>query len=69
MKLRTAAVLLLAIALLTTLGWTTDSCGQAKIPRVGAALPDRAGRPLRLVPRSEIPGLVQPRAALEETPA
>ena len=30
-----AAALLLAVALLTTLGWTGESWGQAKLPRVG----------------------------------
>ncbi len=35
MKHRTAAVLLLTVALLTTLGWPGESWGQAKIPRVG----------------------------------
>jgi len=32
---RVAAVLLLAVAFLTTLGWTGESWGQAKLPRVG----------------------------------
>ncbi len=35
MKHRTAAVLLLSIAWLTTIGWTGESWGQEKIPRVG----------------------------------
>ena len=35
MKYRPAAVLLLAVALLSTLGWTGETWGQAKIPRVG----------------------------------
>jgi hypothetical protein len=35
MKRRAVAVLLLSAALLTTLGWTGESWGQAKIPRVG----------------------------------
>ena len=32
---RVATVLLLAVALLTTLGWTEESWGQAKAARVG----------------------------------
>ena len=32
---RTTAVLLLAVALLTILGWTGESWGQTKLPRVG----------------------------------
>ena len=32
---RAAAVLLLTVALLSILGWTAESCGQAKLPRVG----------------------------------
>ncbi len=35
MKNRVAAVLLLAGAVLTTLGWTGEAWGQAKLPRVG----------------------------------
>jgi putative ABC transport system substrate-binding protein len=35
MKHRTAAVLLLSVALLTTIGWTEESWGQAKVARVG----------------------------------
>ena len=35
MKYRIGAVLLFLVALLTTLGWTTASWGQAKIARVG----------------------------------
>jgi len=35
MQHRTAAGLLVSVALLTTLGWTAVSWGQAKIPRVG----------------------------------
>ena len=35
MKHRTAAVLLLMVALLTSLGWTGETWGQAKISRVG----------------------------------
>ena len=35
MKNRIAAVLLFAVALLTTVGWAGESWGQAKLPRVG----------------------------------
>ena len=35
MQHRTAAVLVLTVSLLTTLGWTGESWAQAKIPRVG----------------------------------
>ena len=35
MKNRVAAALLLAVALLTSLGWTAESWGQTKLPRVG----------------------------------
>jgi len=35
MKNRVAAVLLLAVAMLITLGWTGESWGQTKLPRVG----------------------------------
>ena len=35
MKNRVAAVLLVAVALLATLGWTGESWGQAKLPRIG----------------------------------
>ena len=35
MRHRATAVLLFAVALLTSLGWTQESWGQAKLPRVG----------------------------------
>ena len=35
MKNRIAIVLLLAVALLTSLGWTAESWGQANLPRIG----------------------------------
>ena len=35
MRLRNTTVLLLTVALLTILGWTGDSWGQTKLPRVG----------------------------------
>lgn len=35
MKNRVAAALLLAVALLTTFGWTAESWGQTRLPRVG----------------------------------
>jgi putative ABC transport system substrate-binding protein len=38
MRERTAAVLLLTVALLTSLGWTGESWGQEKVPRVGLLL-------------------------------
>ena len=35
MKHRSAAELLLTVALLTSFGWTGESCAQTKIARVG----------------------------------
>jgi putative ABC transport system substrate-binding protein len=46
MRHRTAAVLLLAAALLTSIGWTGESCAQAKIPRVGLLLGGTADDPV-----------------------
>ncbi|UCH48953.1 MAG: ABC transporter substrate-binding protein [Betaproteobacteria bacterium] len=54
MQIRGVAALLLAVFMLTTLGWTREACGQSKLPRVGIILVDATSDAPAAGDRSEV---------------
>ena len=66
---RIAAVLLLTLGLLTTLGWTGQCCAQAKIARIGFLTPASGGPPKALVGALRTLGYVEGQTIIFEVRA